>query len=202
MVIVEYSNEWSLNFIKIKEELQKNLPSFVRIEHVGSTAIKGMCAKPIIDVAIVVKDDNNFIEIKNDLEVKFGYFHIEENDFLSTIGRQVFKRRNSLNKMCSYEQSFLEKNIFKHNGNVHSEILDTIKHNLYVCKEDAGVLKGYTLFRDYLNCNFEEMQKYYNLKKEIIEKYGNEDYDTYVKVKNDEYSHFFMDILNKALNNE
>jgi len=196
MVIVEYDNEWPLSFLKIKKELSNNLSSFINIEHVGSTSIKGMCGKPIIDVVIVVKDNNSFIKTKNELEEKFGYFHIGD---CGLVGREVFKRKNSINEVSSFVQDLMDKNIFTHNGNINSQILDTIKHYLYVCKADAGILQGYILFRDYLNSNLEEMQKYYKIKKEIIEKYGNEDFDKYVKVKNDEYGWFFMEILNKAL---
>jgi len=196
MIVTEYNNEWPLSFLKIKNELENNLSSFIRIEHVGSTAIKGICAKPIIDLVIIVKNDNEYFQIKKDLEIKFGYFHIGDGGLPS---REVFKRKNSLNKMCSLEQNLLENDIFKHNGNVNSEVLDTIKHNLYVCKNDSKILYGLILFRDYLNNNYEEMQRYYKLKMEIIEKHGNENYDKYVKIKNDEYGWFFMEILNKAL---
>jgi GrpB-like predicted nucleotidyltransferase (UPF0157 family) len=196
MVIVEYNEEWPLHFLKIKEELEKYLSPFFKIEHVGSTSIKGMCGKPIIDIVIVVKDDENFNQIKNDLEKYFGYFHIGN---WAIIDREVFKRRNSLHKMCTLEQELLDKNIFKHNGCINSKILDTIEHNLYVCKADAGVLKGYILFRDYLNNNSEEMQQYKDIKIKIIEKHGNENYDEYVQTKIDEYGWFFMEILNKAI---
>jgi GrpB-like predicted nucleotidyltransferase (UPF0157 family) len=195
MVIVEYNKEWPMFFNKIKEELENNLNSFVKIEHVGSTAIKGMCAKPIIDIVIVVKDEDHFNQIKNELEIQFGYYHVGD---WNVPGREVFKRKNSLHKMSNLEQSLLDKNIFKNNGNIKSDVLDTIEHNLYVCKIGAEELKRYILFRDYLNKNHEEMLKYYRLKQEIIKNYGNEDYNKYVKTKEENHSQFFEEIIKKT----
>ncbi|MCM3088372.1 GrpB family protein [Bhargavaea ginsengi] len=52
-----YTSEWENEFIKVKEELREHT-SFdeERIEHIGSTAIKGMSAKPIIDIIVGVDD--------------------------------------------------------------------------------------------------------------------------------------------------
>ena len=52
-----YTPEWKDEFIKVKKELMKytNLEDY-RIEHIGSTAIKGMSAKPLIDIVVGVDD--------------------------------------------------------------------------------------------------------------------------------------------------
>lgn len=53
--IEEYSEEWPKRFEAERAELQeilKPLGAKLRIEHVGSTSVKGMVAKPIIDIAI------------------------------------------------------------------------------------------------------------------------------------------------------
>lgn len=55
--VVDYNPEWEKQFKeeakKIKEILGKNC---VEIHHIGSTSVKGMKAKPIIDIMPVVKD--------------------------------------------------------------------------------------------------------------------------------------------------
>jgi GrpB-like predicted nucleotidyltransferase (UPF0157 family) len=56
-VIIEPHNpEWKAKFLKVKENLQKILHdvSFISIEHVGSTAIPGLKAKPVLDIDIIV----------------------------------------------------------------------------------------------------------------------------------------------------
>lgn len=55
--IVEYDPSWPERFRRWREVLQTALGSAaVRIEHVGSTAVPGLAAKPIIDIQISVAD--------------------------------------------------------------------------------------------------------------------------------------------------
>ena len=52
----EYDPNWQGIFIKEKMLLEKVLPVNSRIEHIGSTSIKDLCAKPIIDILCGVDD--------------------------------------------------------------------------------------------------------------------------------------------------
>ena len=55
--VVPYDDCWTKNFLDIKNEILKVLDKLVlSIEHVGSTAVCGLWAKPIIDIDIVIKD--------------------------------------------------------------------------------------------------------------------------------------------------
>ena len=57
-VIVEpYNPQWASDFLKIKSDLTEALKatSYISIEHVGSTSVPGLAAKPIIDIDIIVK---------------------------------------------------------------------------------------------------------------------------------------------------
>ena len=59
----------------IKNELQSGLGEFaISIEHVGSTSVEGLAAKPIIDIDIVIKDYSSF-------DTKILLFSPEEKDF-------------------------------------------------------------------------------------------------------------------------
>jgi len=89
MIIAPYDEKWTKDFCNIKSVLIKNLSKPVIIEHVGSTSIFGMYAKPIIDLVIAI-DNSEFQIIKNDL-FKIGYTH--EGD-LGIVGREAFKREN------------------------------------------------------------------------------------------------------------
>ena len=63
IIIEDYNPIWKDEFIKIKNELLEVLSGkIISIEHVGSTSVEGLSAKPIIDIDIVI--DNNFDEIK------------------------------------------------------------------------------------------------------------------------------------------
>ncbi len=55
--LVEYTSEWKQYFDREKVDLQDALGlNILDIQHVGSTSIPGMIAKPIIDIAIAVND--------------------------------------------------------------------------------------------------------------------------------------------------
>lgn len=53
--VVDYDPRWPLWFAEVRDRLTPYLSELShRIEHVGSTAVPGLAAKPIIDVDIVV----------------------------------------------------------------------------------------------------------------------------------------------------
>lgn len=53
--IVPYNKSWAANFAVIEHSIRSLLgPRVVAIDHVGSTAIPGMPAKPLIDVDVTV----------------------------------------------------------------------------------------------------------------------------------------------------
>ncbi len=58
--IVDYDDFWPLRFEAERQQIQTALGSTARrIEHIGSTALRGLAAKPIIDVMVSVEDPDN-----------------------------------------------------------------------------------------------------------------------------------------------
>ena len=88
VVVQPYDEAWAQSFADIKAEIQDALGELaLRIEHVGSTAVRGLSAKPIIDVDIVIRDYSLFLAVAAKLEA-IGYRH--EGD-LGIAGREAFK---------------------------------------------------------------------------------------------------------------
>lgn len=55
IVVVEYDPEWADTFERERERIRVALGSrLVSVQHVGSTAVAGLAAKPIIDVLVTV----------------------------------------------------------------------------------------------------------------------------------------------------
>ena len=55
--ISPYREEWKNLFETEKKDIEKAIGDYIEdIQHVGSTSIPGMSAKPILDIAIAVKD--------------------------------------------------------------------------------------------------------------------------------------------------
>ena len=88
IVVLPYDEQWKQDFLKIKAELTDALGQLIiRIEHVGSTSVPGLSAKPIIDIDVVIKDYSLFENVVSALG-KIGYQH--EGD-LGIKGREAFK---------------------------------------------------------------------------------------------------------------
>ncbi|MBR3555845.1 MAG: GrpB family protein [Oscillospiraceae bacterium] len=88
VVVLPYDVQWEQAFVSIKDELLKALgPLAVRIEHVGSTSVRGLSAKPIIDIDVVIKDYSVFDAVAAALE-EIGYHH--EGD-LGIAMREAFR---------------------------------------------------------------------------------------------------------------
>lgn len=81
VVIADYSAAWPLCFIDEKRQILKGLQGLPihRIEHVGSTAIPGMAAKPVIDIILQLEspcEENSLISAFR----MMGYHFIRRND--------------------------------------------------------------------------------------------------------------------------
>lgn len=163
-VISRYSKEWITMFKMISSFLEKNVETYTRIEHVGSTSIPGMDAKPVIDIDIEIKSKSDFNKIKRELE-DIGYLHCGDQGIE---GREVFKRSGTKKSM-----------------------LDEIIHHLYVCTSDSIEYKKHILFRDKLRANKSLMEEYKAIKYEILEQVGSTNRQGYVETKQNNYKNFF-----------
>lgn len=88
IVVEPYDEAWERNFAAIRNEIQAALGDLaVRIEHVGSTSVRGLSAKPIIDIDVVIRDGAALAATIERLGA-IGYQH--EGD-LGIAGREAFK---------------------------------------------------------------------------------------------------------------
>ena len=85
--VLPYDGSWKDDFRQISDELQNALGSLaLGIEHVGSTAVEGLSAKPVIDIDVVIEDSSRLEEVITAL-AEIGYIH--EGD-LGIAGREAF----------------------------------------------------------------------------------------------------------------
>ena len=65
IVVLPYDEKWGQAFLDIKLELDAALGGLaISIEHVGSTSVPGLAAKPIIDIDVVVRRTDMAAAIK------------------------------------------------------------------------------------------------------------------------------------------
>ena len=88
VIVLPYDAAWESAFEAIRAEIQTALGDLMLgIEHVGSTSVKGMSAKPCIDIDVVIRDYSVFDAVVQKLD-NIGYIH--EGD-LGIKDREAFK---------------------------------------------------------------------------------------------------------------
>ena len=90
-IVEQYDPIWATQFQDIKRDLEKTLKDvdFVSIEHVGSTSVPGLAAKPVLDIDVVVTPEN--LESAKRALVDNGYTY--RGDW-GIPGRYVFRKAN------------------------------------------------------------------------------------------------------------
>jgi GrpB-like predicted nucleotidyltransferase (UPF0157 family) len=173
MLIQAYNPQWAADFQAIQKLLAAALVDLpISIEHIGSTAVPGLAAKPIIDIDIVMQEHTALDTIKNRLAT-IGYRH-HGNQGIP--GREVFKRDPTT---------------------AAQEVLDSIAHHLYVCPANSEELQRHLRFRDYLLTHEDARIQYEQLKYAIAEE-ANQDRKQYAALKEVKAAPFINNILEKA----
>lgn len=144
VVIVQYNPEWPRLFLEISGMIQRTIPgTYHAVEHVGSTAVPGLAAKPIIDIDIVMRD-GQFERIKRGLE-SLGY---EDEGDLGIAGRTAFYLRDA---------------------NLRTALA---AHHLYVVGADSPALADHRAFRDFMRAHPEWVRRFNERKLELAGTYA------------------------------
>ena len=94
ITLTEHNANWERYYAEEASELQKVLPNGTIVNHIGSTAIKGIWAKPIVDILVEVS--GNLAEVATGLQNN-GWIKMSQSE-----------NRISLNKGYT-ENGFVEK---------------------------------------------------------------------------------------------
>lgn len=89
VVVTPYTEEWNSLYEKEKYLLKKIFGSeVIQVYHIGSTSVRGLKAKPIIDILMVVNDIKK-VDLFNNEMVVLGYESKGENGI---VGRRYFQK--------------------------------------------------------------------------------------------------------------
>ena len=157
VVVEKWNPKWKDEFERIVDSLGEDvIYNSVKIEHVGSTSVEGLSAKPIIDLDIVIENDK-FEIIKRLLNDK-GYKH--EGD-LGIEGREAFSYSGKEELMTHhlYVCTKDSEELFK-----HITFRDFLKNNSALASEYSKVKEQAALLYP------DDIDKYMEFKSEIIEK--------------------------------
>lgn len=112
--IVDHNPEWIEVFNETKKELEDKLDGSIKgIEHIGSTSIPGIKAKPILDLMISILDINAWEEIREPLE-ELGYIYrdnyIDDHEHILFVKGPEDSRTHYL-KICQVDSNFWHEHI-------------------------------------------------------------------------------------------
>lgn len=157
VVVLPYDPEWKNDFEEIKQEIVSAIGDLiVCVEHVGSTSVEGLSAKPIIDIDVVISDYSVFDSIVSRLSA-IGYTY--EGD-LGIKDREAFKYSDKphLRKHHLYVCPQNSKELLR-----HITFRDFLRNNPEAVKKYSKVKEtGAKLFPD-------NMDKYIEYKSPCIE---------------------------------
>jgi len=180
---------WKTQFNNIKTELQKILnDSTYKIEHIGSTSVKDLAAKPIIDIMIGVHDDQLLDAVVSPL-VDNEYVYYEKYNAIMPTRRFFIKLKKDADPT-------LFKKIYGANDDLpHAEMNGRRLAHIHVWNYHSKDWLRHIAFRDFLRTHEEERNAYQELKLHLS-KYDWKDGNEY----NDEKNDFIKDLEAKAVN--
>ncbi len=143
VIIADYNPQWPVLY---EEESSRILGvighQVVAIEHVGSTAVPGLGAKPVIDITVAVRrlaDAEECIELLPSI----GYEYVPP------------------------DRAGIPERRYFHKGPPEART-----HHIHMVELTSDFWERHLLFRDFLRAHPEVAQQYYQLKKELAAKHG------------------------------
>lgn len=148
--IVEYDSRWPVEFSKLARVLKRFLgDSHEKIEHVGSTAVPGLAAKPILDIDIVISGEDKLPVVRDKLaQLEYSF---EGEKGISQ--RWAFRRKDEKTPNDGSKKTWMD-------------------HHLYVCPRESRELKRHLFLREFLRNHPQKVQEYGELKKDFSRKFG------------------------------
>jgi GrpB-like predicted nucleotidyltransferase (UPF0157 family) len=156
IIIVDYDPCWPAMFEKERARLQSSIGDWMNaIEHIGSTSVPGLAAKPVIDILVGVRalgdaDTHCIAPIVN-----LGYEYVPE--FENVMPYRRFFRRSATDGLRS--------------------------HQIHLVEKDTDFWHRHLLFRDYLRTHPARAQEYAALKRHLAPQFT--DVNDYADAKTD-----------------
>jgi GrpB-like predicted nucleotidyltransferase (UPF0157 family) len=159
-LLVPYDARWALAFQQLRHVLQECLHDVeLDVQHVGSTAIPGMPAKPILDIDIII-DQPSLLPV---LETRLKSMGYTARGDQGIPGRYAFRQPDASVPRSPSRREWMT-------------------HHVYVCLADSLALKNHIHFRDALLADRALAEAYGRLKMMLAQKPGM-DRDRYTRAK-------------------
>jgi GrpB-like predicted nucleotidyltransferase (UPF0157 family) len=150
--VTAYQHFWPALFTEEKRQIQQALGHIAaQVEHIGSTAVKGLPAKPIIDILLGVREMHQLNELIELMQAA-GYTYYKKYEEAMPYRRYFVKFLASVAK--EIPELVDVDDLFK--------LSDTCKSVVHIHAMEIGTYhwERHLAFRDYLRVHVEARQKY------------------------------------------
>jgi GrpB-like predicted nucleotidyltransferase (UPF0157 family) len=147
LVLVEYQHHWPVQFQQIAEELLAVFAPVgggVQVEHIGSTAVPGLCAKPVLDVLLGAQRLAD-VESRLPALAHAGYTYRPEYEAELPLRRYFVRAARS-----------------------------TARVHLHAVQQGGSLWARHLFFRDQLRQNASLRDQYADLKRELAKRHAND----------------------------
>jgi GrpB-like predicted nucleotidyltransferase (UPF0157 family) len=145
VVITPYSPDWPTQFHAIREELLAVFaPTLVTIEHIGSTSVPGLAAKPVIDVLLGTRSLED-IESKIKPLSEIGYSYVPKYE------REIPMRRYFVKAQAT-----------------------SLRIHLHAVELNSRIWQEHLAFRDRLRADVNLRSEYQTLKLRLAEEFADD----------------------------
>ena len=139
---------WPAEFAALESLYRRTLGDLIlRVEHVGSTAVPDLPAKPILDIDLVMRDYRVFPAIVTGLAA-LGYVHEGDRGIAQ---REAFRPKDGRAPLVPRDGGWMD-------------------HHLYVCPVSAVELQRHLRFRDALRASDVLRREYAAIKSSLAER--------------------------------
>lgn len=159
ILLEEYQAGWANEFLEQKDIIGSTLIDFdPSIEHIGSTSIAGLCAKPTIDILVGLPEES-LLDKTIPPMISKGYTYFKKYEPAMPYRRLFAKLKaltdNAPPKIIDLHDEFIRGKEFIAVTNIHIVVKDTIHWHRHLA------------FRDFLRTHAELRDEYGQLKKEL-----------------------------------
>jgi GrpB-like predicted nucleotidyltransferase (UPF0157 family) len=158
VTLVDYRPDWPARFEAAADELRAVFEGHaVQVEHVGSTAVVGLCAKPVIDI-LLGAEDLTLVEQRVQALARRGYRHRSE-----------------------YEHDLPDRRYFVRDADADLDAMQ-LRIHLHAVVRGGRFWREQLAFRDALRADTALAKRYAELKRALAARYA-EDKAGYTEAK-------------------
>lgn len=163
--VIDHQNNWRSLFLKEKQKIELTLAdnNLINIHHIGSTAVEGLAAKPIIDILIEVHSLATLKQKNHDMS-QLGYLCKGENG----IAKRVYYQKGGVERshhIHAFEtgndlihQHLIFRDYLIHFEQVKQQYSDIKKQAASICNNNAAFYMNFK--NDFIQTHLKKAQEW------------------------------------------